>query len=193
MDDATFSVSIPRLTTTRLLLREYRTADFELFAENMTDPVATQFLTSHPDRRSAWRGFTAAAGQWVVQGAGWWAAELRETGEVVGWIGAFFRENSPHLEVGWTLRPKFWRQGLATEAAKAALDYGVEKYGARKVIAHIANGNTASVRVSEKLGMSYEGDVPFFDDTVGLYAVAVEARVQNRAPITNAMPGETAK
>ncbi len=192
MDDAAFSVSIPRITTARLLLREYRAADFDAFAENMTDPVATQFLTRHPDRRSAWRGFTSAAGQWVVHGAGWWAAELRETGEVVGWIGAFFRETSPHLEVGWTLRPKFWRQGLATEAAKAALDYGVEKYDARRVIAHVANGNVASVRVSEKLGMSYEGDVPFFDTTVALYAVAVEARVQNRAPTTNARPGEIA-
>lgn len=179
MDDASFSVSIPRLTTTRLLLREYRTADFDVFAENMKDPAATEFLTGLPDRRSAWRMFTAGAGQWVVRGAGWWAAELRETSEVVGWVGAFFRETSPELEVGWILRPKFWRQGLATEAAKAALDYGVEKYDARRVIAHISNANVASVKVGEKLGMSYEADVLLFDETtVGLYAVEAVGRKQ---------------
>ena len=172
MDGASFSVSIPRLTTTRLLLREYRTADFDVFAENMSDPAATQYLTHLPDRRSAWRAFTAGAGQWVVRGAGWWTAELRATGEVVGWIGAFFREGSPHLEVGWILRPKFWRQGLATEAEKAALDYGVEKFAAQRVVALIANDNVASIKVSEKLGMSYEADVPFDDKTIGLYAVS---------------------
>jgi RimJ/RimL family protein N-acetyltransferase len=176
MDDTPFSVSIPRLTTTRLLLREYRAADFDVFAENMKDPAATQFLTGLPDRRSAWRVFTAGAGQWVVQGAGWWAAELRETSEVVGWIGAFFREPSPQLEVGWILRPKFWRQGLASEAAKAALDYGVEKHDARKVIAHISNDNAASVKVSEKLGMRYEGDVTFYEETIGRYAVEARGR-----------------
>lgn len=122
----------------------------------MNDPAATQYLTHLPDRRSAWRAFTAGAGQWVVRGAGWWSAELRATGEVVGWI----------------LRPKFWRQGLATEAAKAALDYGVEKFAAQRVVALIANDNVASIKVSEKLGMSYEADVPFDDKTIGLYAVA---------------------
>jgi RimJ/RimL family protein N-acetyltransferase len=171
MDDATFSVSIPRLTTARLLLREYRATDFDVFAANMQDPAATQFLSGAPDRRSAWRVFTAGAGQWVVQGAGWWAVELRETTEVVGWVGAFFRETSPHLEVGWSFRPKFWRQGFATEAAKAALAHGIEKYDARRVIAHIANANVASVKVSQNLGMRYEADIPFFDDVVGLYAL----------------------
>jgi len=171
MDDATFSVSIPRLTTSRLLLREYRATDFEVFAANIQDPAATEFVTGAPDRRSAWRSFTAGAGQWLVQGAGWWAVELRETSEVVGWVGAFFRETSPDLELGWILRPKFWRQGLATEAAKAALAYGIEKYDARRIIAHITNANLASVKVSRNLGMRYETEVPFFDQTVGLYAL----------------------
>ncbi len=171
MEDAPFTVSIPRLYTTRLLLRAYRTADFDLFEANMRDPAATEFLTGVPDRRSAWRSFTSGAGLWVVQDAGWWAVELRDTKELVGWAGAFFRETSPHLELGWVMRPKFWRRGFATEAAKAALAHGVAKYDARKVIAHIASGNLASVKVSQNLGMRYEGDVPFFEKTVGLYAV----------------------
>jgi RimJ/RimL family protein N-acetyltransferase len=171
MDEPPFTVAIPRLATSRLLLREYRKADFDAFEENMRDPVATQFLTGVPDRRSAWRSFTAGAGQWVVQGAGWWAVELRETGEVAGWVGAFFRETSPHLELGWVVRPKLWRRGLATEAAKAALAHGIAKHDPRRVIAHISNGNVGSVKVSENLGMRYEGDVAFYDDQVGLYVL----------------------
>jgi RimJ/RimL family protein N-acetyltransferase len=159
MDETPFTVTIPRLTTPRLLLREYRQVDFDAYEENMRDPAATQFVTQAPDRRSAWRSFTACAGQWVVQGAGWWAVELRETGEVAGWIGAFFRETSPHLEVGWVVRPNLWRRGVATEAAKAALAHGIAKHDPRRVIAHISNENVASVRVSQNLGMRCSGSV----------------------------------
>lgn len=171
MDETRFTVSIPRIATPRLLLREYRAADFDVFEANMRDPAATQFLTGAPDRRSAWRIFTAGAGQWVVQGAGWWAFELRETGEVAGWVGAFFREGFPHLEVGWIVRPKLWRRGLATEAAQAALAHGIAKHDPRRVVAHISNGNVASVKVSENLGMRSEGEIPFYDEKVGLYVI----------------------
>jgi RimJ/RimL family protein N-acetyltransferase len=171
MAEAPCSVSIPRLTTPRLLLREYRATDFDIFCANMQDPTATQFLSGAPDRRTAWRVFTASAGQWVVNGAGWWGVELRETGEVIGWVGAFFRETSPHLEVGWSLRPKFWRQGFATEASKAALASGIERFDPRRVVAHIANANAASIKVSEKLGLRYEADVPFYEETVGLHVL----------------------
>ena len=169
MDDAIFSVSVPRLTTPRLLLREYRASDFDAFAANLADPAATQFVKGAPDRRTAWRMFSAGAGLWMLHGAGWWAVELRETGELIGQVGAFFRETSPDLEVGWTLHPKFWRRGLGTEAAKVA--HGFERRDARRIVAHISTANLASIKVSRNLGMHYEKDVPLFDETVGLYAI----------------------
>jgi RimJ/RimL family protein N-acetyltransferase len=171
MDEPPFTVTIPRLTTPRLLLREYREADFDAFDETMRDPAATKFLTGVPDRRSAWRSFTSGAGQWVVHGAGWWPVELRETGEVAGWVGAFFRETSPHLELGWVVRPKLWRRGVATEAAKAALAHGIAKHDPRRIVAHISKGNVGSVKVSESLGMRYEGEIAFYDAQVGLYVL----------------------
>ena len=90
---------IPRLHTPRLLLREYRTADFDAFAANLSDPEATVFIDS-ADRKSAWRIFASQTGLWLLQGAGWWAVELRETGEHVGNVGAFFREGWPEIEIG---------------------------------------------------------------------------------------------
>lgn len=168
---APLSISIPRLATPRLLLREYRTGDFDGFARNLADPEATKFMSGATDRRMAWRIFSAGTGSWVLQGKGWWALELRDTGEVVGGVGAFVRETGPELELGWSLYRRFWGQGYATEAARAALDFSFDGHHARRVIAHITAANTASVSVSQRIGLKYEADVDFYGEPIGRYAL----------------------
>ncbi len=102
---------------------------------------------------------------------GWWALELRETGEVVGEVGAFLRETSPDFEIGWNLYRRFWGQGFAIEGARAALAYTFEGHRAKRAIAHIASANRASIAVSEKLGMAFEAEVDFFGQPIGRYAI----------------------
>ena len=171
MNDDEPRVFVPRIATARLMLREFRLSDFDAYAENLADPVATEHLSGIADRRTAWRSFAAGAGFWMLHGAGWWGVELTGTGELVGTVGAFFRETSPELELGWTVYRRFWRQGFASEAAAAALAYGFEKHKPRRVIAHISAANAASVGVSQKIGMHYETDVDFYGGLVGRYAV----------------------
>jgi RimJ/RimL family protein N-acetyltransferase len=170
MNDAGPSVSIPHLTTTRLLLREYRMSDFDVFAANRADPLASEQIA---DRRDAWRIFAAGAGAWMLRGAGAWAIELRETGQFVGTVGAFFRDGlTDDLEIGWSVVRAFWSQGIATEAARAALAFGMQRHAVPRAIALIDAGNVASVRVSEKLGMRYESDVELYGRQVRRYVAA---------------------
>lgn len=168
------AVAIPRIRTARLLLREFREADFDAFARNMADPLATEFLSGPVDRRTAFRIFTGGPGSWMLQGAGWWAVELVETGELVGTTGAFYRERPCDLELGWTTIRSFWRRGIASEAAAAALWWGTERLGARRVIAHIDPKNVASARVAERLGMRDEGEVDFFGEPTHRYALSIQ-------------------
>jgi RimJ/RimL family protein N-acetyltransferase len=165
------AVRIPRLRTERLLLREPREADFDAFAENHADPLATEFLAGTIDRRAAFRIFVGALGHWMLRGAGWWAVELVETGEFIGMVGAFYRERPSDLELGWTLIRRFWRRGFASEAAAAALAFGQERLGAPRIIAHIDAKNIASAGVAERLGMRFEGEVDFFGEQVGRWAI----------------------
>ena len=58
------------------------------------------------------------------------------------------------MEVGWALDRPYWGQGYATEAAKAALDYGFRNYPVAKLISLIDPGNQPSQRVAERLGES---------------------------------------
>lgn len=200
MTDSEFSVSIPRLSTERLLLREFRRGDFEAFGSYYSDDVAMAFLGGVVDRRTAWRLFSAGAGGWVLNGAGWWAIELRSTGELVGQVGAFFREHQfvpsgvEELELGWTVARSHWRQGIAKEAMTAVLAHVLERHSGHPVIAHIDPSNVASIAVSRALGMTYDRDIDFYGHPCARY-VLDRARSERgdgaaaRSPIDSGNPG----
>lgn len=156
-------VSIPRLRTARLLLREYRITDFDAYAESAADPLHRQYMGAGVlNRRDAWKHFSAGVGTWILQGAGWWAVEEGETGRPVGMVGAFYRPGMPDLEVGWWFYKQFWGRGFATEAAAVAIRYGFENHRVDRIIAHVDERNVPSRRVAEKLGMRDDGEADLF-------------------------------
>jgi RimJ/RimL family protein N-acetyltransferase len=60
-------------------------------------------------------------------------------------------------EVGWELHRRWWGRGLATEGGRAALRFGFEERGLRRIISTAVSDNHASRRVMEKLGLTYRG------------------------------------
>jgi hypothetical protein len=62
----------------------------------------------------------------------------------------------PAAEVGWRLGRPFWRCGLATEAARAALRFGLIDRGLQRIVSIAQVGNNASERIMDKLGMQLE-------------------------------------
>ena len=96
------------------------------------------------------------------QGWGLWAAELRATGEFIGFTGlsspAFQARFTPCVEVGWRLARAFWGGGYATEGARAALAFAFDRLGLDSVVSFTAVTNQKSVAVMRRLGMSFEGE-----------------------------------
>lgn len=150
-----FTISVPHLHTERFTLREYRIEDFDLFADHLSNPESSIHLGS-ADRQTAWRIFSSHAGLWLLRGAGWWSIEDKQTGQLVGTVGAFFRSDSTVMEMGWNTYRAFWGKGIANEAAAAVLKYAFDVRCEPKVRALIALGNDSSLRVAERLGMIYE-------------------------------------
>lgn len=169
---------VPHITTERLLLREARRSDFEAFAAIVMDPEEAD-ARGPLDRRAAWRLFEAEQGAWVVDGIGFWTIEDRETGAYVGGTGAFQREPTPDpkdlcaddIELGWSLGRRFRGRGLATEAARAVIDFVFSAKKSERVIAHIDHENSASIRVAEKIGMRYEREIEFYDCPLRRYVL----------------------
>ncbi|WP_429204226.1 GNAT family N-acetyltransferase [Massilia sp. UYP11] len=108
------------------------------------------------DRQTAWRIFTSHAGLWLLHQAGWWSIEDRQTGRLVGSVGAFFRDESTVMEMGWNTYRAFWGKGIANEAAAAVMKHAFEVRREPKVRALIDSGNESSRRVAERLGMTYD-------------------------------------
>jgi RimJ/RimL family protein N-acetyltransferase len=105
-----------------------------------------------------WARFLRYIGHWSVLGFGYWVVEERETAEFVGEVGFanFKRDMEPSVgdlpELGWVLVPAKHGKGYATEAAKAALDWGRKHFQSNELVCLIHPDHEASIRVARKCG-----------------------------------------
>ncbi len=150
-------MSVRELVTERLLLREWRDGDAEPFARLNADPRVMEFFPATLTRAESDAMIGRARAHFARHGWGMWAAELRGTGEFIGYIWlnvpSFEAHFTPCVEIGWRLAAEHWNRGLATEGAREALRCGFGELGLREIVAFTAPGNMRSRRVMEKLGM----------------------------------------
>jgi RimJ/RimL family protein N-acetyltransferase len=89
-----------------------------------------------------------------------WAVELRASGEFIGFTGlaapGFEAHFTPAVEIGWRLARSAWGHGYATEAARAALEFGFEEVGLKEIVSFTTPLNRRSRAVMERLGMSHD-------------------------------------
>jgi RimJ/RimL family protein N-acetyltransferase len=78
------------------------------------------------------------------------------------------------LEVGWLVAPERQREGIATEAGRASLEWCFQHLGVDRVCSLIVPDNLASARVATKLGARIESRVD------ALFAVPVDVWVHRR-------------
>ncbi|WP_017612031.1 GNAT family N-acetyltransferase [Nocardiopsis salina] len=147
------------LETPRLLLRRWRADDAGPMAAVNADPEVMRWIGdgSVRDEQQTRRGIEAMEQEWDTQGFGLFAVEIRSTGELAGFTGLsvphFMPEVLPAVEIGWRLGRSHWGQGLATEAAAAAVRFGFEGCGPDRIVSIVQPGNGASERIIAKLGM----------------------------------------
>jgi RimJ/RimL family protein N-acetyltransferase len=81
----------------------------------------------------------------------------REDGAILGDCGIHFLAEVPRsAEIGITLAAEHQRQGYATEALTAVLDYLFTGLGKHRVHGSVDPANTASARLLERVGMRKE-------------------------------------
>jgi RimJ/RimL family protein N-acetyltransferase len=93
------------------------------------------------------------------EGLGYWSIfERDKPTRFVGWALLIPEDASgPEIEIGWRLVRDAWGRGIASEAARIVVAHALDTVGLDSIVAGIAEGNTASQRVAEKLGMKREG------------------------------------
>ena len=161
-----------RLETDRLIMRMWRTDDFEPYLELCSDLEVMRFLGGKAlDPYECWKHLAFMVGHWHLLGFGHWAIEEKATGRFVGRVGFLNPEGWPGFELGWTLARKFWGRGYASEAARRALQYAFEELDKDHVISLIDPLNTNSIRVAERLGEKVEGKTELLGHDVLIYGI----------------------
>ncbi len=99
------------------------------------------------------------------RGWGWFAAELRDGGEFIGFIGlsvpGFEAPFTPCVEIGWRLAAAYWNRGFATEGAAEVVRYAFEVRKLEALVSFTTEENLRSRRVMEKLGMTRDAREDF--------------------------------
>ncbi len=158
-------VEYPRcVETDRLILRIWEPGDHAAVRRVFEDPDVVGAIGPggdiDPDAAAA-DYLTRRIAGWEHDGFGLWAAIERESGEVIGWTGAWHQDiavDSPDdVEVGWTLRRPWWGRGLATEGARAAVEAAFASLPVERVVHLIDPANARSIAVATRLGSAPVG------------------------------------
>jgi [ribosomal protein S5]-alanine N-acetyltransferase len=147
------------LRTQRLGFRSWREADLPLAVGLWGDPQVTRHIDargqlSAADVQELLERYIAMERQHGIQ---YWPIFLLETSEHVGCCGLRPRDRGVY-ELGVHIRPRWWRQGLAEEAAAAVVRYAFDRLRADALFAGHNPNNAASKRLLEKLGFRHTHD-----------------------------------
>ena len=149
-------LAIPELHSKRLIMRGSRESDLDALAEFYQDEEASRFIGGTMPRYAVWKSIATDIGHWAIRGFGFFAVELKETGELLGWCGPWAPEGWPENEIGWGIFPKHQRKGYASEAAIECIKFAYSELGWKTAISCIDPKNTGSIGVAKKLGATKE-------------------------------------
>ena len=145
------------LRTRRLRLRPVTLGDMAIFEAFYGDPEVMAIRKYGVlDAQAAREQVEGMVEHWRAHAFGMWAVEELRSGAFTGECGLRWREDGADVELSYGLYAKYRGRGLATEAANAALDFGVGVLGLARIVALSRGDNHVSHRVLEKLGMTLE-------------------------------------
>jgi RimJ/RimL family protein N-acetyltransferase len=162
------------LTTPRLRLQPRTMADLEACVAMDLDPEVRRFIYGDrppdPDELRA-QLRARIAGGWPAQG-GIWVVERQDGADFLGWCGLFPLEDSGLIEIGYRYVRSAWGQGVATEAARAVLDYGFRDLCFDPIVAVTHPNNRASQRVLAKIGLIACGMASHYGQRVSFFRLS---------------------
>lgn len=149
----------PVLSTARLDLWRPAPRDHAELVAMLADEAVRRNLGNRPTGPAEeYSRLARHAGSWALYGYGSFMCRLRGEDTFVGICGVFHSwrgfadglDDTP--EIGYALERSYWGQGLAIEAARAAIDWFDATHGARRIACMIGAANLASLAVAARLG-----------------------------------------
>lgn len=139
----------------RLALRSFTLQDIDAVHAYASDPLVCRYVDWGPNSRPDTEAFINEA---MASAADALNLAVTLDNEAIG-AGAVWTASGQHAcgELGYAMNSTCWGRGYATVVAGFLLDLGFSDLGLQRIEATCAPENTASRRVLEKSGFSYEG------------------------------------
>ncbi len=147
------------LNTDRIRLRPISPEDVDALHALWTDPDVRRYLWEDRiiPRETVEEIVARSLTTFESGGYGFFAMELRDrAGELIGFCGHRRDDAEDQIELLYGIHPTYWGEGLAAEAANEVLRFGFEACEFDRVVAATDTPNQQSVRVLQKLGMTFD-------------------------------------
>ncbi|MGP6136080.1 GNAT family N-acetyltransferase [Enterobacter chuandaensis] len=169
------------LETPRLKLEPYNDSHYEGLRVMDSDSGVMRYITGGivktPEETR--EGIRRVQARWDKYNFSWWAIKEKTSGAIVGaaCLQHLANVDGAPLEIGWRLVPEHNGKGYATEAAKAIIDYAVERIGATYLVAVADPENIPSQRVMQRLGMTFKAIEQHYDVPCVVYELNIRRPV----------------
>ena len=166
------------LMTERLDLRCMTTDDAEFILQLLNDADFIRFIGDKGVRtiddacRYILNGPIAS---YERHGFGLWLVQLRPSSVPVGMCGLLKRETLDDVDIGFAFLPHYRSRGYALEAAAAVMQYGRNVLGLKRIVAIVDPDNGGSIRLLQKIGLTFDRMIRLGDDSTEVSLLASEA------------------
>ncbi|HEX9827858.1 MAG TPA: GNAT family N-acetyltransferase [Flavobacteriaceae bacterium] len=159
---------MPIAETNRLLISKITLKDAKFFLELVNSPhwlkyIGDRHLKTVKDSKTYLQNGTIKS--YADFGFGFYKLQYKKEGnKPIGVCGLIKRKQLDDVDIGFALLPEYEGKGFGHEASVTILKLAKETFNLKKVVAITQPNNTSSIKLLEKLGLSFEKSVKPFED-----------------------------
>ncbi|CAG0927405.1 diamine N-acetyltransferase [Thermoflexales bacterium] len=153
---------LPRLETTRLVLRKVTNGDIPDIFVYSSDSEVTRYLRWGPHQSLAETEnyIHGVLSEYHEGRDGPWGIELKEKHAIIGQIHLLeISLQHGKAQVGFVLARDYWHKGIMAEALHTVLEHSFKEIGLNRIEGWCISANRAAEQVLKKAGMTREGEL----------------------------------
>jgi [ribosomal protein S5]-alanine N-acetyltransferase len=160
------------LTTYRLLIEPLTITDTSFILELVNTEGWLRFIG---DRNVRSEADAETYIQRILQNQNicYWVVKLKDGIEKIGVISYIKRDYLEHKDIGFAFLPQFFNKGYAYEATSGILERVLREDKLTHILATTIPENTSSIRLLEKMGLSFEKEIQVEKDTLHVYGASL--------------------
>lgn len=168
-----------QLETERLIVTDITMGDAPFFLELLNSPSYIKFIGDknvHSLEAAEDYIKTKVFDHHKEHGFGYYKVIDKENSQTIGTVGYINRKELGDIDIGFAFLPAAEGKGYGFEASKVLMQYGIDVLKFTRIVAIVQEDNPRSIKLLEKLGLSFEKKVNPFEENEELLLFATNTK-----------------